>query len=113
MINEEDFPCDEPNNIMLPRKAGTQNLDELLRCDWSASTITALAEEAVSTHGNTTLQHVNNALNSWYSVWNFRHFREIQYEGSYVCQNPMPFWWLAKLYLVLHCYRHMLDETSD
>ena len=25
----------------------------------------------------------------------------------------MPFWWLAKLYLVLHCYRHLLDEAGD
>ena len=25
----------------------------------------------------------------------------------------MPFWWLAKLYLVLHYYSHILAEDSD
>ena len=108
-----DFFYGERGQSTFAGGLGVQNLDELLKHDLSGPTITALAEEAVTNYGDITLRHIDNALNNWHSTWHFRHFREMQYEENSFCQNPMPFWWLAKLYLLLHCYRYLLNETSD
>ena len=64
MLNDLEFLCGERDHSSLAGGVGVQNVDDLLRYNFSGSTITALAEQAVANCGETSLRHVNNALNN-------------------------------------------------
>lgn len=89
------------------------NLDEFLQQGLSGPIVAGLADEAVSVYGNAALKHVNNALNTWNSTWHRRRHRELDREERSFSQNPFPFWWLAKLYLLLHICGGVLPRSSE
>ena len=88
-------------------------VDEHFLEDLSGVRVTAVADETVSLHGSSTLQHVNDALNAWLITWHMRHYRESGYESRTFVNDPLPFFWLAKLYLILHCYAFLIHDDSD
>lgn len=89
------------------------NFDTLLKQDLSGPTVAALADDVVAACGSPALKHINNALNSWDLTWHLRRFRELEYEENSFFQNPLPFWWLAKLYLLLHLCGDILPQDSE
>ena len=93
--------------------SGITDLDEHFHEDLSGVKVNALADETVSWHGSSNVQHVNAALNAWLTTWNLRCYRESAYENRTFLNDPLPFFWLAKLYLVLHCYKFWIRDESD
>lgn len=89
----------------------TQSLLYSLQQDLSGSTVTSLANEIVSLHNSVTLKHVNSAFDAWRATWDMRHYRERGHEGHTFFSDPLPFWWLGKLYMILHC--HSSDIPCD
>lgn len=66
----------------------------------------AIAKMAVRTnmlHGSSTVASVNQHLDSWQKAWSLRKYRDEEHENSGFALDPMPFWWLAKALLLLHC----------
>ena len=64
-------------------------------------------------HGSVTLKHINNALNAWRVTWDGRIYREPGREDTTFFHDPLPFWWLAKLYIVLHYLPDSFGEGSE
>ena len=93
--------------------SGIADLDKHFQEDLTGAKVTALADETVSRHGSPNLKHVNNAINSWLTTWNLRCFRESDYENRTFLNDPLPFFWLAKLYLVLDCHPLWKRDGSD
>lgn len=93
--------------------SGITDLDEHFQENLTGIKLTAFADETVSLHGSSTVKHVNDALNAWLTTWHMRHYRETAYENHTFFNDPLPFFWLAKLYLVLHCYAFWITDESD
>lgn len=75
---------------------------ERLKEDSSGPSVTAIADRIVKICGSPAIRRIDNALNSWRSTWDLRQNRDIQREDYSFKGDPLPFWWLAKLYLILH-----------
>ena len=84
-----------------------------LRHDLSGPTAAALADHAVSSQGSSMLRHVNNALNAWRTTWDLRYYRDVAHENSAFTADPLPLWFLAKLYVVLHIYVPSAPEDQE
>ena len=80
----------------------TTNVLLSLRQDLSGAKVAAIADDAVSSQGSSMLKQVNNALNAWRTIWDNRYFRDFAHENRSFFGDPLPFWWLAKLYVALH-----------
>lgn len=93
--------------------SGITDLDKHFQEDLTGGKVTALADGTVSLYGSSTLKHVNDALNFWLTTWHMRRYRESAYENRTFLSDPLPFFWLAKLYLVLHCYAFWIRDESD
>ena len=87
--------------------------NSLVQSDLSGPSIAALADEVVSTSSCSALKQINSILNAWRVTWDLRLYREIGYNDSGFLDNPMPFWFLAKLYIVLHHYEHFISDDSE
>ena len=88
-------------------------LDYLLQQDLSEPTIAALADKVVSTSSCSALKRINGTLNTWRTTWDLRLYREIGYTASAFLDDPMPFWCLAKLYIILHHYTDLISDESE
>lgn len=98
-------PGSQSNDIM--------DLDSFLQHDLSGSTVSSLADAAMFTNSTSALGHINQALNTWRNTWDQRQFREHKYENCTFFNDPLPFWWLAKLYILLHVYADLLHPDSE
>lgn len=108
--------------VMLERSnechAGARHDAELdfesrLRANFNGPAISTLASEAVAASGSDALHHFNQALDSWLYVWELRQFRDgIQEQRTFVL-DPVPIYWLAKLFIVLHCHVSSIPESSE
>lgn len=85
-------------------------LEEQLARGFSGLEIATLASQAVLKSQDPALLCVNQALDTWLHIWNARQFRDTIYEYRAFSLDPAPFWWLAKLFLLLHC---RADEVAD
>ncbi|KAK7903826.1 hypothetical protein LTR67_001846 [Exophiala xenobiotica] len=75
------------------------------------NSIISLADSAAEMHGSESIKHVNGSLNVWRHIWDQRKFREPQFENYTNVADPMPHWYLAKLYLVQHLFKDV--RTDD
>jgi hypothetical protein len=64
-------------------------------------------------HGSTQMHRINGSLNSWRTTWDLRNTHDSQRAKVTFKGDPLPFWWLAKLYLVLHYYAPVLTADSE
>lgn len=102
-------PLDDPNEpsdlfsssspASTDRKCLLKYLD-ILNKDCSGTTVAILAEKVVNAHGSVGVKRINEALDRWRLIWEQRKFRESAVEGSLFSLDPLPFWFLAKLYLL-------------
>lgn len=78
---------------------------DILNKDCSGSIVAVLAEKAVNAYGSTGMKNVNKALDRWRLVWEQRSFRESATDGGSFSSDPLPFWFLSKLYLLVYLIR--------
>ena len=84
-----------------------------LQQDLSGPSLAALADRIVKARGSPQIHRINGSLNSWRTTWDLRNTHDSQRENCTFKGDPLPFWWLAKLYLVLHHYAHILTADSE
>lgn len=84
-----------------------------LREALSYDCLPAFADKVVGQYGTETLKHINNVLGKWHVIWSGRISRDFLQENRTFSGDPVRFWWLAKLYLVLHFYRHVIAKDSE
>jgi hypothetical protein len=104
-------PSATPSNP-LPPDSETVEAIKRLQQDLSGPSVTAIADQVVKACGSPTMPRINGVLNSWATTWNLRNNHDNQREYFFK-GDPLPFWWLAKLYLVLHYHAHILTAGSD
>ena len=73
-----------------------------LKHNFCGSTVEAIADGVIETHGTLAFREIDAALNAWRLSWHSRKFRDYQSDGKLFSADPMPFWHLAKLFIVLH-----------
>ena len=84
-----------------------------LKTDFSPSTIDAVADDLIRTHGVPAIQEIAFALNAWRSSWDSRVFGDNQSDGQNFSADPMPFWHLAKLFIVLYLLGDLHTGSSE
>ena len=94
-------------------ESDSSNAINRLKDDPSGPNITAIADNAIETHASPVIRKVDNALNAWRATWDLRSNRDSKHECCTFKGDPLPFWWLAKLYLLLHYHGHILQPDSE
>jgi hypothetical protein len=89
------------------------NLDHKIASDFTRSNILRLEEQAVLLKSSSTFGRIDSMLNEWLTVWKRRTWRDNQYEDLAFALDPVPFWWLAKLLVLLHCGKDFLSADSE
>lgn len=70
-----------------------------------------MADEVIKTYGGLAFKELNLALNAWRLSWDGRKFRDEHRDGSTFSAETLPFWQLAKLFIVLHLVGE--DNSGD
>ena len=91
----------------------TTNAVKRLQQDHSGPSVTKIADRMVKVHGSPMIRRINNALDAWRTTWDLRNYHDNQREDCTFKGDPLPFWWLAKLYLVLHYNAPTLEPDSE
>lgn len=78
---------------------------EGLRRELSTRTIERLADGFVDSCGGEAMRRLNSALNAWAQCWESRIFSDCQVDFKKFLCNPLPFWHLAKLFMILRLAR--------
>lgn len=99
--------------LELNGSSSTLSLDDQLSHDLSGQLVSSLADVAIATHTSQAIKSVNSALDSWRLIWDARQHREMDHEYATFVLDPLPFWWLAKLYLLLHCAGANIKDSSE
>ena len=94
-------------------ESDSSNAINRLKEDSSGPNITAIADSALRTYASPVIRRVDNALNAWRATWDLRSYRDSKHERYTFKGDPLPFWWLAKLYLLLHYHGHILQPDSE
>jgi len=63
--------------------------------------------------GRGTVIGINRALDNWATTWDQRKYRDTDVGNMAFCLDPMPLWWLAKLFLILHCGASVISDGSE
>lgn len=85
----------------------------LLQSRFSGQTVATLADTFISARASPAVDKVNIALNCWRSIWDRRKVQETDIEHRTFFGNPLPFWWLIKLYLLVHLVDMPVTEKND
>ena len=86
---------------------------EYLKQDLSGASIALYADTAVSKYGPPPIKRVNAVLNAWHSTWEHRHVRDYEHDNVTFKGDPLQFWWLAKLLLIVHVHDRAIVEDSE
>ncbi|KAL2785025.1 hypothetical protein BJX66DRAFT_70274 [Aspergillus keveii] len=80
----------------------------------SGPSVSQLADEISSQRCSETLSHINDLLNTWRASWDAQYADETpQGRGLPWSSDPLRFWWLAKLYIILYACRSIITEESE
>lgn len=77
-------------------------LTRRLQLNFCRSTLENVADEVIKTQGGLVFQELNSTLNAWRMSWDHRKFQDPQSDGKTFTADPLPFWHLVKLLIVLH-----------
>lgn len=103
---------DHENNIPKPGSLQSPevipNLSTLLQRDLLNHDIANIANDVVAKYGSESMKHANNSLNAWRRNWDVRRMHDVHEKdgGDASFGHPLNFWLLAKLFVVLHFFRH-------
>lgn len=84
-----------------------------LRQAFIDDSIPALANELVARNSLPTLQHINSSLDRWRAIWDSRDCQGLRQERITLSTDPLRYWWLAKLYIILHAYKDLIYNGSE
>lgn len=100
---------------MVPASSDLEAINHLssLRKNFTGSYITLLANDLVARHGTPTVVRMNEILDNWHQSWELRKSHDLMQENRTFSCDPIRFWWLAKLFLVLHLHRHSIVHDSE
>ena len=73
-----------------------------LRDNFCSSTVEDVADEVIKTQSDLAFRDLNSTLNAWRRSWDHRKFHDPQSDGRTFSADPLPFWDLAKLLIVLY-----------
>ena len=111
-MNSLSYPSAIASISEMPDEDTMRQAKELQQ-DLSGPSVADLADRIIKTHGSLQMKGISGSLNSWRTTWDLRNMHDSQREGVTFKGDPLPFWWLAKLYLVLHYYAHILTADSE
>ena len=86
-----------------PPSGSCNGLESQLKGNFSGPHIAALATQAVRARGATNFIEIDIVLENWMKVWSRRQIFLDELESVAYSLDPVPFFWLAKLFLFLHC----------
>lgn len=89
----------------------TPDLSNILHCDLHTHEIANIANEIVKQRGSGEMKRLNDSLNSWHRNWIARRLRDTHNEQITAFSHPLNFWLLAKLFIVLHFFRHQISDS--
>lgn len=90
-----------------------ENLDREVTSDFSGPNIVQLAARVVRLRNSSTFDGINRVLDEWLAVWERRNWHDADYENLAFSLDPLPFWWLAKLFVLIHCGKDCFSVDSE
>lgn len=100
--HENIMPTQQPSQ----QPTVTPDLSNILSRDLHTHEIANIANEIVDQNGSGEMKRINNSLNSWHRNWISRRVSDDHDEQNSAFSHPLNFWLLAKLFIVLHFFRH-------
>ena len=111
-----DLDAPASRTIVSNRSSSNSKLPEIvsrLEQDFSGATISDLLSEVITNPSFDRLHGVNQALENWHQIWIMRQVRDGEYENRAFALNPVPFFWLAQLFILLHCGSSDIANDSE
>ena len=88
-------------------------LDQQLASDFSGPNVVKLTAQFVHRGGASAFSSINDMLDKWLTTWEQRTWHDMGLENISFSLDPLPFWQLAKLFLLLHCGREHFSIDSE
>ena len=85
----------------------------LKREQLTGENVTILADRTIELSGSAAMQNCNESLKAWKRLWEYLHIRNQDSESGSFSNDPLPFWYLAKLYQVLYLYGGLVDNEAE
>lgn len=79
----------------------------------TADKVMVLADTTIDTYGSAAMKQCNQTLKAWRRVWDGFRGRHPSTRPHTFCAEPLPFWYLAKLYQVLYLFRDPVGVDVD
>ena len=89
------------------------DIDSELTTKMSPTTLESIAAVVVQAYNVSLFQELNQVLDRWKAAWDSREESAGARQQMVFTRDPLPFWWLAKLYLIQHCGRHIIPSSSQ
>lgn len=102
-----------PSSQQSHNSATASNLSNLLYRDLLNHNIVNIANELVNQYGSSEMRRTNVVLNLWHRNWLSRRVNDTHDQQNRAFSHPLNFWLLAKLFVVLHFFRHCISDTSE
>lgn len=83
-------------------RANSVGISKILRESIDTQTIETVSNNVTEKYGGDACRSVNAMLNAWRRSWEARKFRDVQSDGRNFLCDPLPFWFLAKAFLIVH-----------
>ena len=93
-----------------------RSLMERLQEDLSGPNIDLLTERAVAICDNGVLISAHQSLGRWQQAWDSKLLKERpdgHYKSHGFSSDPLPLWWIAKLFLLLHVCAAEIPDDSE
>ena len=85
----------------------------LKREQLTGENVTNLADRTIELRGSAAMQRCNESMKAWKRLWEYLHLRNQNVESRTFSNDPLPFWYLGKLYQVLYLYGGLVDNKAE
>ena len=94
----------EPQSFPRWRKTAFQGIDpiSLTHQKLVGENLTVLADTAVETFGSAAMKQCNKTLKAWRRAWDHHRVHNQETRARPFSTDPLPFWYLAKMYQALY-----------
>ncbi|KAF5575605.1 c2h2 transcription factor [Fusarium pseudoanthophilum] len=103
----------KPCSRDISQSSSLDSLDRQVASDFSGPNIVRLAAQVARLGNSSNFDSINWVLDEWLAVWEKRTWRDADFENLAFSLDPLPFWWLAKLFVLLHCGRDYFSVDSE
>jgi hypothetical protein len=102
-----------PQSGPIGHPESTSYLSTLLDGSLLDHDVASIANDVVARYGSEAMRGINNDLNCWRRNWDARRLHDVHAERNTHFSHPLNFWILAKLFVVLHFFRHYVPSPTD